>query len=201
MVSLKNSKGVFFFFLIYSFCFFFSSSFFFFQITKKNKTTCIINRSLLFFLPLILGRHRLWHWTTTVSDHLRSPSFRSWLMDTSLVNAFADVCLEQILEFHLWLFNTNTPNRSSLSLFKKTTSTLVLSNLLLLSHAFLFNHFYNLSYKNYLKHSNLFKVNFYISFHQYILSLKKKKQILLSYSFSSFLLLPTTSVLTATTFV
>ena len=31
--------------------------------------------------------------TTTVSDRLRSPNFRSWLMKTSLANAFAEVSL------------------------------------------------------------------------------------------------------------
>ena len=45
-----------------------------------------------------------------VPNHLRSPNFRSWLMKTSLVNAFAVVRLPEIQEFHLWQWNTNTPN-------------------------------------------------------------------------------------------
>jgi len=48
--------------------------------------------------------------TTTVSDHLRSPNFRSWLMKTRLINAFADVRLPIIQEFHLWQLNTKIPN-------------------------------------------------------------------------------------------
>lgn len=112
---------------------------------------------------------------------------------------------------------------------KNHIHTLVLSNLFLLSHAFLFNHFYNLftSYKNYLKHSNLFKVNSlcpHISLAKnihtqplFFLSgskLKKECQrpaswiifFFLFFFFFSFSLprplsLPTTSVLTATTFV
>lgn len=147
-------------------------------------------------MPLIFGRHRLWHWTTTVSDHLRSPSFRSWLMDTSLVNAFADACLEQILEFHLWLFNTNTPNRSYLSLFKTTT-------LLLKKRSILFSSFKSFSIipcfliqsilnkeqtlrfnsSNRLKHSNLFKVNYYHLFLLQVINNKKFKYLTWKISF------------------
>ena len=50
--------------------------------------------------------------TRTVSDRLRSPNFRSWSKKTSLTNAFAIVCLQQIQEFHLWLLNTNAPSCS-----------------------------------------------------------------------------------------
>ena len=39
--------------------------------------------------------------TTTVSDRLRTSDFRSWLMKTSLANAFAVVRLAPIQEFHL----------------------------------------------------------------------------------------------------
>ncbi len=65
-----------------------------------------------------------------VSNHLRSPNFRSWLMKTSLVNAFAVVRLPKIQEFHLWQWNTNTPNCPYLSLHQcanQQNSTDVLS--------------------------------------------------------------------------
>ena len=48
--------------------------------------------------------------TTMVSNHLRSPNFRSWLMKTSLVNAFAVVGRTWIFRFHPWPCDTNTPN-------------------------------------------------------------------------------------------
>ena len=37
----------------------------------------------------------------TVSDRLQTSDFRSWLMKTSLANAFAVDCLAMIIEFHL----------------------------------------------------------------------------------------------------
>jgi len=54
--------------------------------------------------------------TTTVSNRLRSPNFRSWLMKASLTNAFAQVGLQKIQEFHLWLLNTDAPDRPCQSL-------------------------------------------------------------------------------------
>jgi len=54
--------------------------------------------------------------TTTVSDRLRSPNFRSWSMKTPLRNAFAEVGLSWIQEFHLWPWNTNHPDCSYWSL-------------------------------------------------------------------------------------
>ena len=45
-----------------------------------------------------------------VSDHLRSPYFRSWSTKTSLVNAFALVCLPKICAFHRSLQNTKNSN-------------------------------------------------------------------------------------------
>lgn len=56
--------------------------------------------------------------TTTVSDHLRSPNFSSWLTEAFLENAFAEVNLSQIQEFHLWLLNINSPSCSQLSFLR-----------------------------------------------------------------------------------
>jgi len=47
--------------------------------------------------------------TTTVSDHLRSPNLRSWLMKTFLTNAFAKVHLARIMGFHPSPSNMNVP--------------------------------------------------------------------------------------------
>lgn len=49
-------------------------------------------------------------WTTTVSNHLRSPFFSSWSMKTLLRNAFALVCPWLINKFHLSQSNTYLPN-------------------------------------------------------------------------------------------
>jgi len=50
--------------------------------------------------------------TKAVSDRCRALNFRSWLMKTSLMNAFALVSLQRIQEFHLWPLNTSTPKPS-----------------------------------------------------------------------------------------
>ena len=88
-----------------------------------------------------------------VSNHLRSPNFRSWLMKTSLVNAFAVVRLSKIQEFHLWHLNTNTPNcpySSLLSVTNQQNRPRVLSYYSILVHS---------GQKAYLKHPDLFTVN------------------------------------------
>ena len=66
-------------------------------------------------------------------------------MKTSLVNAFADVRLSEILEFHLLLRNTNTPDRFYLSFLAIRFPILFLfriPSLFLLSHANLFKRFF-----------------------------------------------------------
>ena len=65
--------------------------------SKIQKEFIIPIKKLLF--TLIITTSYPWSasfmvWTTTVSDHFRSPNCRSWLMEMSLVNAFAVVCLE-----------------------------------------------------------------------------------------------------------
>ncbi len=90
--------------------------------------------------------------TTTVSNRLRSPNFRSWLKKTYLVNAFAVVCLERIQEFHLWPSNTSTPNYPYQSLLQSSnqqnrTKVLFYYSMLICSNA-------NACFE----HSNFFKV-------------------------------------------
>jgi len=45
-----------------------------------------------------------------VSNHFLAPYYRSWLMKTYLINAFASVVLQRIIEFHLYPMNNSTFN-------------------------------------------------------------------------------------------
>ena len=47
--------------------------------------------------------------TRAVSDRLRTSNFHSWLMKTSLANAFAAVSCQTVQEFNLCCLNTNAP--------------------------------------------------------------------------------------------
>jgi len=46
-----------------------------------------------------------------VSNHFLALYYRSWLMKTYLINAFASVVLQRIIEFHLYPMNNSTFNR------------------------------------------------------------------------------------------
>ena len=78
--------------------------------------------------------------TTTVSNRLRSPNFRSWLIGIHWTNAFALDCPYWVLEFHLSPASTTAPVYPYQSLHLIYDTSKINQSLILLFHAELFKH-------------------------------------------------------------